>query len=131
MPIRYRTLILMVFILLYGILSLYALGRFAVASNMGDSWRGAALFDMTEGTADRPYVYRVLVPQIVGVVVHIAPQSVQDAVGQALMPLKDNKILGAFIQEKPLLRSAFEQPHLLFMRAEAGQLDSVLRVPNP
>jgi len=76
--IRSRTPVLVLFILIYAILSLYVMQRFSAVSNMGQSpdYR-ATLGRMVYGTAARPFVYRALVPSLIRMVVDATPDDVR------------------------------------------------------
>lgn len=113
---RPKTQLILLFTLIYIILSAYVVARFAIVSNFGDSWRGTRLSDMVQGTAERPYVYRVLVPWMIGAADRLMPEFVQEAAGDALMSLKTSPVITPFITDKYNLRMVFEQPELMHLR---------------
>lgn len=108
-----------VFLLVYAVLSLWGVGRLAVASNFGDTWRGATLPDMVAGTAERPYVYRALVPAVVGAIVWFTPDSIQQSANAALAPLKDSAVLQSLAVNKPFLSDVFTQTDTFYLRLVA------------
>jgi hypothetical protein len=119
LAIRLRTVIFLLFIGIYVMLAAHMLARFAYVSGFGDSWRGATLEGMVQGTAERPYVYRILVPQIIGGIVRLTPALLQDAVNQKLAVwLEDEAVRG--LLAKPRMQGLYERPDLLYMRLVAG-----------
>jgi len=94
-------LIFTLFIIFYIALALYAMGRFSQTSHWGNAWHGATLANMVNGTAEKPYVYRVLVSEIIAFFVQITPVSVQQSAGAALMTLKDCSLIDAVFLQPP------------------------------
>ncbi|MFW0777983.1 MAG: hypothetical protein ACN2B6_09740 [Rickettsiales bacterium] len=72
------------FFALYVLCTLWAAISLMSSSHMGDSWRGATLPAMVEGTAERPYVYRVLMPITVKTIVALTPGTIEHTVNDAL-----------------------------------------------
>jgi len=102
---------------MYILFSFWGIGRLAVASNFGDTWRGATLTDMVAGTAERPYVYRALVPATVGLVVQITPAFIEQAVNA--WPLGDSTVLRSLAATKDFLSVVLGQTDRYYMRLVA------------
>jgi hypothetical protein len=74
-----RTPVLILFIVIYAMLSINAMQRFSWHSAMGNNPDARAAFNnMITGTAWKPFVYRVLVPWTVRVIVDATPQAIQN-----------------------------------------------------
>ncbi len=89
---------------------------FAV-SHGGDTWRGATLAAMTSGSAERPYVYRWLVPQTLRLIDEATPPHDRAAIHQQLADWRDN-IMVRFDLPRGLARALSpQQDAWLYMRA--------------
>jgi hypothetical protein len=83
--LRSKTPVLILFVIIYALLSLYVMQRFSVVSDMGQSPDARAGFGkMVAGDAWRPFVYRALVPSMIRLVVEVTPADVQAAVNAKL-----------------------------------------------
>ena len=79
-----RYLLNITFFGLYTLFSLWAATALMSSSHMGDSWRGATLPAMVEGTAERPYVYRVLMPIAIKAIIALTPESIEHSINDTL-----------------------------------------------
>lgn len=115
-----RTVLLGVLAAAYFFLALTVMGRFVVASSLGDTWRGASLASMVAGQAEKPYVYRVLVPKVIGAIVYLTPQEIVASANQALAaPMafwRDYPLMRPFVGGKSQLRQAFENQDQYYLR---------------
>ncbi|MCE2927057.1 MAG: hypothetical protein LW823_05395 [Rickettsiales bacterium] len=86
-----------------------------VTSHAGDTWRGATLLAMAGGTAERPYVYRWLVPQTLRVIDQVTPSDIRNRVNTELANWRDQ------LQQQelfpPRLAKALSDEESLYMRA--------------
>ncbi|MFO0388612.1 MAG: hypothetical protein ACK502_02685 [Alphaproteobacteria bacterium] len=101
----------------YVALSLFVMGRYLLSSNLGDTWRGATVEQMVNGTAERPYVYRRLVPVITFIVREATPSSLQNwvnvNVSQFANDLNTTQVMAV---HKRMFRQALEKTDGFFMR---------------
>jgi hypothetical protein len=109
------------FIAVYVVTSLFVMGRYLYSSNMGDSWRVATLEQMVYGKADRPFVYRQLVPFMLRIVVEVVPYDVQKSVSDSVKEnLGDFRIIRTFTDKRPSFQMAVERDGSYFLRVAAA-----------
>jgi len=107
-----RTIILMAFIGLYVGIGAYVLFVQSITSNFGSLDPRFTIQKLIDGTADRPFVYRLLVPQITGALIYATPDWLIQIVNSKL----NNLDLAAFIQRANSNRTheIFEHPAELY-----------------
>ncbi len=112
-----------VFAAAYAVLSLFVMGRYLIASNLGDTWRGATVSSMVDGTAERPYVYRRLIPAMTVAVQSLMPASLQESIGaEAAGFAQGLPVAQAFATQKRMFRTALEDTGAFFTRTIAAAL---------
>lgn len=70
----------LIFAVLYALISVYALAHFVSSSYLGDRYDSTAFNAMIDGTAKKPFVYRVLMPTLTRAVVDSTPKSWKEAI---------------------------------------------------
>ena len=80
--------VFLLFTLIYFILSVYALSFFLYQSRLGDAYYRSTFVRMVEGTAWKPFVYRVFMPGLINTVDDITPQFIKTSVSSSINDLK-------------------------------------------
>jgi len=111
-----RLLLTQAFIALYILLSLWFLARFALVSHLGDSIDRTPLQAMIDGTAYRPFVYRLLIPKLTGFIVALTPEGMQDYMSGAMQSLADSSFLTYFPTIDTLIREQLSHPATFYSR---------------
>lgn len=114
-----RRITLLVCITLYMALAGYVLLHFIMVSNLGDSWRAATVEGMVNGTAEKPYVYRLLIPKVIGVLVDASPLSFQQSMNQQLSTLNQYPLVKHFFAQRKGLEQVFAKTDQLYLRLVA------------
>ncbi len=68
----------------YAVLSVYVMAHFLSNSHLGDVYHRTAYDAMYEGTAWKPFVYRVLIPKLTSIVVDVSPDSWQQGINRSV-----------------------------------------------
>ncbi len=106
-----------IFLTIYVLISLFVMGRYLLASNLGDTWRAATLEQMVYGSAERPYVYRRLVPIMSLAVASITPMEVRERIGSAMAEFTTQlEIMQAVAGQKRNFRMALEKTQSFYLR---------------
>ncbi len=109
------------FVAAYLVLSVFVMGRYLIASNLGDTWRGATIEQMVSGTAERPYVYRRLVPEMTALIKYIMPAEWQRGLGETAAQLaQGSDVAQAFAISKRMFKQALENTDTFFSRSVAA-----------
>lgn len=79
-----RHKLLIIFGAVYILVSAYALAAIVQNSRLGDRYYRATFYGMYNGTAWRPFVYRMLMPRLDRVITDLTPVSIQQGVNDAV-----------------------------------------------
>jgi hypothetical protein len=85
-----------------------------VLSHGGDTWRGAMLGAMVSGSAERPYVYRWLVPKLLSGADQLAPEAFRTSANESLALWRDQMAAQWPLPDR--LHRAVSDKNSLFMR---------------
>jgi hypothetical protein len=107
-----------IFSALYVLLTLYALIHFLNNSYLGDKYFGGRVsFDaMMDGTAWKPFVYRLLVPKIAAGIAAITPEFMEHAITNAAHKFASTSLLHEINQAIPTLKKTFPARHPVYPR---------------
>jgi len=114
-----RRLILGVLIAACLISYVWAAAGLVVASNFGDTWRGAKLAAMVDGTAERPYVYRRLVPMMISGVITVIGEEKANRIHSALLERLTPSVKDDIAQIRPQALNALKRSSSLALNLVA------------
>lgn len=112
---RYR--LHLIFGLIYVVLSAYSMLYFLHGSNLGDVFYRTQFEATYEGTAWKPFVYRVLIPKATWLIVETTPASWQESINRALYDIKFNPAFSGIRNSLPWLADVYPDPQRIYPRA--------------
>jgi hypothetical protein len=117
-----RRYISILFAAVYALMSIFVMLHFLHSSLLGDVFYRTQFEQMVNGTAWKPFVYRILIPKATQAITKATPEAWQNDINQNLQDLKFDQRLDSIRKAMPKLANAYPMSQQLYPRAVATLL---------
>ena len=107
----------LIFGAIYAVMSIFVMLHFLHGSNLGDVFYRTKFEAMYNGTAWKPFVYRILIPKTTRAIVEATPPDWYKAINDSLYGIKFNPAFDGVRDLFPWLKNVYPDPARIYPRA--------------